>query len=102
MPILWLLFYITEFNIYQTSPTHHLRTQKITSETVSWTMMYLNPFDPTYILCLCPAFIEFQTHSIYIFLKLNPACENILLHCTQNYTYYHIREFIYTFHLKMC
>ena len=53
-PFLRLPLYIIHFNIYYLSPTHHLCTRKIPSETFSQKMLYLYTFDPTYILRLCP------------------------------------------------
>ena len=57
-PILQLPFYVTHFNIYYTSPTYYLCKRKLPSKTVSRRMTYLYPFNPIYILRLCPTFPE--------------------------------------------
>ena len=53
LPVLRLPFYVTHFNIYYTSPTHHLCTCKLPSKTFSQQMTYLHMFNHTNILRLC-------------------------------------------------
>ena len=97
--VLRIPFYATHFNIYYTSPTNNLRTQKIPSEIVSCKMTYLHLLYPTYILCLCPAFPESWIPSHTLSLKLTPHVKKIL-HNTCQYTYLHTRTYLYAFVTK--
>ena len=63
-PLLKLHFKVTNFNIFYTSPTHHLHTRTLTYGIVSQKMTYLHPFDHTNILRLCPALHRFYITSI--------------------------------------
>ena len=71
-----LPFYVTHFNIYCTSLAHHIHACKLPSKTVSQQMTYLHPFDPTYILYICPVFSEFQILSLS-FLHLTPCVQTV-------------------------
>ena len=63
-PILRLPLYGIHFNIYWTSPTQHLHTHKLPSETVSHQIPYLHTFNHMYILHLCPAFPKLKIPSL--------------------------------------
>ena len=71
-----LPFYVTHFNIYCTSLAHHIHACKLPSKTVSQQMTYIHPFDPTYILYICPIFSEFQIPSLS-FLHLTPCVKTV-------------------------
>ena len=66
LPILQLLFNITQFNIFSTSPTPNLCKLALFPKTFSRKMTYLNPFNNTNIMRLYPIIPESQTPSQYL------------------------------------
>ena len=97
LPLLQLQFKVTNFNMFCTSLTHHLRTLTLPSGTLSQQMMYLSPLNDTNILRLCPTIHQFQNPSLSI--SSLTMCAKILTFSVQARTCTNVLAFIFMFSL---